>query len=262
MKTSSLIFRATLAIAAVAAPAIYGNRPLQAQDPAEEHPLVPALRLAESSREAVAELRDYDAAFAKRDVVNDQVFAHTLLMKFRAEPMSVYMRFYKPHEGREVIYVDGRNDGKLLAHETGIKSIVGTVALDPHGPQAMSESRHPITRVGMTNLVSGVIAQWQRETKYGECEVNYYPNAKLRAMECQVIEVKHPVPRRQFPFHMTRLFIDKKTNFPVRVEQYVYPAAPGQQPPLIEEYRYWNIRTNLGFSDVDFDPRNPRYAFN
>jgi hypothetical protein len=125
----------------------------------------------------------------------------------------------------------------------------------------MSESRHPITNMGLAGLVDGVIEQWEEETKYGEIEVKYYPNAKLRGMECKVIESSHPRPRRQFKFQMTRLYIDKATNLPVRVEQYGFPAAPGQKPPLIEEYTYWNIRTNVGLTDRDFDPENPSYGF-
>lgn len=246
-----------------AAAAVFALAPRAgAQDATAEHPLAPALRLAEASREALQSVKDYEAAFSKRDVVNGQVYAHTMRIKYREEPSSVYMQFYRPHEGREVIYVAGRNGGKLLAHETGLAGLVGTVALDPDSPQAMSESRRPITRIGMKKMLDGVIEQWQKELQYDECEVKYYPNAKLREMECQVIEVRHPVPRKHFPYHMGRLFIDKKTKFPVRLENYGYPTAKGQQPPLIEEYTYWNIRPNIGLTDADFDPRNPKYGFN
>lgn len=235
-----------------------------ASPPAEvpaSHPLAPALKVARECRKTAEKVKDFEAAFSKRDVVNEQVFAHTMLVKFRAEPFSVYLRFAGQHEGREVIYVDGRNDNKLLAHETGLARLVGTIALDPLSPQAMSESRHPITNMGLTNLAEGIIRQWEAEAQYGEIEVKYYPNAKLRGMDCKVIESSHPHPRRQFKFHKTRLFIDKATNLPVRVEQYGFPAATGEKPPLLEEYTYWNIRPNVGLTDRDFDPKNPKYGF-
>jgi hypothetical protein len=150
-----------------------------------------------------------------------------------------------------------------LAHETGLLAAVGTVALAPNSPRAMSESRHPITEFGLENLVNGAIAQWEREAQFaaGETEARFYPKAKLHNMECQVIETRHPVRRREFPFAMTRLYIDNKTQFPVRLEHYAFPARPGDAPPLIEEYTYYQILTTPGYTDQDFDPRNPNYQF-
>ena len=228
---------------------------------AETHPLEPALRIARECQESVEAVQDFEAAFSKRDVVKGAVHAHTMEVKLRMEPFSVYMKFAEPHEGREVIYVQGRNDDKLLVHETGLASLIGTITIDPLSPQAMSESRHPITNMGLKPLAAGVIKQWESELKYGEIDVKYYPNAKVRGIECKVIESSHPQPRRQFRFQKTRLFIDKATNLPVRVEQYGFPTTAGQKPPLLEEYTYWNVRANVGLTDKDFDPENPKYGF-
>ena len=40
---------------------------------------------------------------------------------------------------------------------------------------------------------------------------------------------------------MTRLYIDRNTNLPVRVEQYGFPKKPGQERPLIEEYTWTEL---------------------
>ena len=39
------------------------------------------------------------------------------------QPLSVYLNFFKPAtiKGREVIYVEGQNDGNIVAHEGGFK---------------------------------------------------------------------------------------------------------------------------------------------
>ena len=253
------------------APGIHSSASAQNAEPASkpeqaaaaDHPLTEALKLAKQSRESLKTVRDYGGRFFKRDLVNGQIHSHTTIVKFRAKPMSVYMRFEQPSPGREVIYVEGQNGGKLLAHEPGLLSVVGTVALLPNSPRAMSESRHPITEFGMEKLVSGAIAQWEKEAQFAasETEVKFYPKAKLDKMECQVIETKHPQPRRQFPFHMTRLYIDNKTQFPVRLEQYGFPTRPNEPPPLIEEYTYFQIQPNLGYTDLDFNPKNPNYKF-
>jgi hypothetical protein len=241
------------------------QNPVPASEPAAaDHPLTAVLKLAKESRDRLKTVEDYQCKFAKRDLVNGRVYSHSTLVKFRAKPLSVYMRFDQPNAGREVIYVEGQNGGKLLAHEAGLLGVVGTVALLPNSPRAMSESRHPITEFGMENLVNGAITQWEKEAQFAasETEARFYPKAKLDTMECQMIETRHPQRRRQFPFYMTRLYIDNKTLFPVRMEQYGYPSKPNDAPPLIEEYTFYQIQPNQGFTDQDFDPRNPNYNFN
>jgi len=227
----------------------------------KEHPLAPAIRIAKVSLQAAEAVQDYQAYFSSQELVGSKMMVHNAVLKVRHQPFSVYLGFRKPNEGREVLYVEGQNQNKLLAHDTGLKAIAGTVALDPNSKQAMSESRHPVTGVGIKNLVYQVIALWEAESKFGESNVKYYPNAKLGNMQCKVIENSHPYPRRQFKFHMTRLYIDKATNLPVRVEQYAFPRQQGGKPFLVEQYTYTSIKTNIGLDNVAFDTRNPNYKF-
>lgn len=230
-----------------------------AADP--QHPLAPALEHAYQAREALMQVADYEATFSKREVVGRRPTASKIRVKLREQPYSVYMQFDNPHKGREVIYVTGKNNGMLLAHEEGIRRVAGTVSLAPDSEDAMEDNRYPITMVGMRNLVSKVIEQWEAEMKYGEVDVKYYPNARLGETDCKVIETQHPQPRKQFKFQMTRLYIDKATGFPVRVEQWAFGETPQSKPTLAEEYTYTNIRANLGLTDRDFDQTNPNYAF-
>lgn len=230
----------------------------RAQD--AEHNLAPAIRIAKQSMKTAEELQDYSANFFKREVVGGQTIVHSMAVKMRQEPFSVYLRFHKPHDGREVIYVEGQNNGNLLAHETGIKSVVGTVSLSPNSKEALSESKHPITEMGIANLVKQLIKQWEFESKYGESEVKYYPNAKLGDRQVKVIESSHPTPRKQFPYHKTMLYIDKETNLPIRIEHYAFPVG-GQPAQRVEEFTYSNVQTNIGLTNTDFSTQNPNYGF-
>ena len=74
-------------------------------------------------------------------------------MKVRHEPFSVYMHFDEPHAGREVIFVEGRNNNNLLVHEAGFASLIGTLELEPTGSQAMAENRYPITKAGIQKMI-------------------------------------------------------------------------------------------------------------
>jgi hypothetical protein len=230
---------------------------------AREHPLKAAIRLAESSLKSLEPVKDYEATLTKRELVGNQIVEHAMLIRFREEPFSVYLRFVDANAGREVMYVEGQYQNKILAHEGpgSLKSLVGTVALSPESEEVRSESRHSITDIGLRNMLKIIIGRWEEESKYGECEVQYYPQAKLDQRECLVIECTHPRPRKQFKFHISRLFIDKETNLPVRSENYGYSLQPNARPPLLEEYTYSSLRTNVQLTDRDFDRNNPEYKF-
>ncbi len=228
----------------------------------EAHPLAPALKLAYESREALKDVVDYDATFSKRELINGKLKPQVCYVRIRKQPFSVYMKFIKPNEGREVIFVEGQNKNMLQGHETGVLSMIGTVSLPIDGPDAMAENRYPITMLGIHSLLDQVIKQWESEARYGEVEVNFYRNAKLgKDINVEVIESTHPKPRNQFRFHMTRLFLDKATRLPLRVEQYGFPQSGDQSPPLVEEYSYVSLRTNLGLKNIDFSVDNPQYKF-
>ena len=235
---------------------------LLAQEQSKQHPLVPALQMAKQSLAAISQVQDYEAKFTKREVIKNQLTNEQTLLRIRHQPFSVYMKFLSPAAGREVLYVNGKNKNQLLAREaSGLNALVGTVSLPVDSPMVMANTRHPITNAGMKKLIELIIKQWEIESKYGEIDVKYYPNAKLDKVACEVIQVTHPRPRKQFNFAMTRVFFDKATRFPVRVENYAFPAQPNQKPSLVEEYTYENIRVNLGLTDADFDRRNPKYSF-
>jgi len=227
----------------------------------ERHPLAPALKLARSSRKSLESVRDYQCLFIKRELLNGTLTTQTMEMKFREEPFSVYLKNHDPNPGREILFVKGQNDNKLLAHEgSGLKSLV-SVSLAIDAPMVRAENRHPITEIGMRNLIDKVIAQWEFEGQYGEATVQYFPDARIGGVSCPAIECMHPQPRRQFPFHLSRLYIDAQSNLPVRVENYAYPDAPGREPALVEEYTYVKVQTNVGLTNNDFSSKNPAYKF-
>tara|TARA_R110002072_G_scaffold238769_2_gene396275 strand:- start:164609 stop:165442 length:834 start_codon:yes stop_codon:yes gene_type:complete len=225
------------------------------------HPLAPGLRLAVESRRALDDVKDYTASFFKEEMVGKNRINHQLSLKVRETPFSAYLRYENPHKGREAIFVAGRNNDKMLAHGTGIEAIVGTLELDPSGDRALEESRYPITNIGMRNLLELTIAQWNSELNVPDVQVRYFPNAKVSDVECRVFESSYDTKHKGVKFHMTRLYVDKKTAFPVRVEQFDFPAKTGAKAPILEQYTYLNVQPNSGLTDSDFDVKNSAYDF-
>lgn len=228
---------------------------------AKEHPLEPAIRYTQKCLEKVNAMTGYEATFVKREIVGNSTVSHKMKMKVRHRPFSVYLYFENPHTGREVIYVDGQNNGKLVAHEAGLLSFAGAMELLPTESMAMSENRHPITKAGIANTLRIMIDQWQKEAKYGETEVKYFKDAPLDSMTCKVIESSHPEPRRQFNNHKVRLWIDNATGIPVRMQKFGFPRRPGDKPPIIEDYSFLNLKTDVRLTDADFDRNNKKYSF-
>ncbi len=229
-----------------------------------EHPLMPAIRWARQEIENIRRIEDYSAIMVKRERIGGELAEEEYaFVKIRHRPFSVYMRFLHPPNirGQEVIWVEGANNGKMWARGTGLKRVFGTVSLSPTSPLVMQNNRYPITDVGILRLVERIIEVAEHDAQYGECEVTYYPGAKINDRPCLCIQVVHPVPRTTFRFHIARVFVDEELRVPVRYESYDWPKQPGSSPLLLEQYTYLNIRLNNGFTDLDFDINNPEYGF-
>ena len=231
------------------------------------HPLEPALELA---RRGLANLEtnihDYSCTVVKRERIDGKLGEHEYMFaKIRHKPFSVYLYFLSPDgvKGQEVIYVDGQNDGNMLAHAgSGVRAMVGTVSLKPSSMLAMQGNRYAITEIGVENLARRLVEVAEHDLQFGECEVNFFPNAKVNGRVCTCVQVVHPVPRRNFRFHLARVFIDDELVIPIRYEAYDWPQEAGGQPVLLEEYTYMNVKINQGLTDQDFDPKNTAYKFN
>lgn len=224
-----------------------------------EHPLMPCLRVAREALDHIdRDIHDYSCKFTKVERIDGKLTdPQYIFMKTRNKPFSVYMYFLKPHQGREVLYVDGQNDGNLVALEAGWKRPFGKVKLDPNGSMAMSGQKYPITRAGIRNLTAELIEIAEADTKFGECEVKNYPDVKIDGRPVTMVEAKHPVPRREFKYHIARIYIDNEYRIPVAYEAYLWPTKPDGEPELEERFIYTNLKLNNGFTDQDFSPENP-----
>lgn len=260
-------------LASISGPHLPATEPTVSPTAVVPHPLDAALEMAHSGLDHIQEsVFDYTATMVKRERLNGKLGDHEFMsVKIRNErevggkpvPFSIYMKFLKPKsvEGREVIWVRGQNEGKILAHETGMIAGFKTFHLDPTGWLAMQNNRHPIYEAGMENLVLKLIEKAERDRAAGQCKVEYRKGAKINGRACTMISVTHDEQKHPYEFHNAQVFIDDELNVPIRYASYDWPAAPGEKPLLIEEYTYVNVKLNVGLTDKDFDPANSEYNF-
>lgn len=239
------------------------------------HPLDRALDIARKSLlKSRREVRDYTTLLVKREQIDGVVGENTYMnLKVRnrkvvdgriTTPFSVYVQFLKPAaiKGRECIYVEGRNDGKITAHEGGFKGrFLPTVNIPPTGMLAMSGQRYPITDIGLENLLIKLNERGGRARKTPDVQCTFRNNARVRDRACTVIEVIQPTPAPDREFHKAQIFLDNATQLPIRYAAYDYPRSPGGKGPIIEEYTYLNLELNVGLTDADFDANNSEYGF-
>jgi Protein of unknown function (DUF1571) len=238
------------------------------------HPLDPAIDLATKTLEQLrANIHDYTTVLVKREQINGELTDYEYMFaKVRNRkvvnnqvqvPFSVYLAFLKPSsvKGREVLFIENQNEGKLLAHEGGFKRALGTHSLEPTGFLAMNGQRYPLTDIGLENLVIKLIERGERDRKNGLCEVEFLPGAKVDKRPCTVLQVKHPDQKPCYDFHLAQVFIDDEYKIPVRYIAYNWPKDGSTNLDVIEEYTYQNLKLNVGLSDSDFDVANNAYSF-
>ena len=141
--------------------------------------------------------------------------------------------------------------------EAGFKRHLGKLNLDPNGMVAMRGQKHPITEVGMRNLTAKLIAGKTAEMQFVECNVTSNPNTKIGNRPTTMIQIEHPVPRKEFATHISRIFLDNELRVPIHYDAFLWPEAPGQTPPLDASYTYANLKLNVGLAARDFDANNP-----
>ena len=228
-----------------------------------QSPIARALRAIDECQARYEKVRDYVCTFSKRERIDGHLTTpHVMDMKARTRPRSVYFRFRQPAAGREAIYIEGRHDGKVLAHDVGLgRLIAGTLRLDPTGQRAMADCRHPITQAGIGPLLDTVEARWTAELDASESRVEFREGQRVGARPCTRIEVTHPTHNPDFMFYRVRLYIDRELGLPIRFEAYDWPNRSGAAPDLVEEYTYSDLRLNVGLGERDFDVSNEEYAF-
>lgn len=234
--------------------------PIDLTQQAGEHPLMPALRVAQQSLQTIdTRIRDYNAIMVKQERIDGELAdKEVAFIKVRHQPFSVYMYFLGELKGREVLYKDNPDGtkGKLLARDCGWKKRFGAVELDPEGHMAMKGQKYPIMKLGIRELTKELITVASQDVQFQECDVRH-GQGQMEGRAITWLEAVHPTPRANFRFYKAQVFIDNELRIPVRYNAYTWPKTPGGEPVLEESYTYLKLNVNNGYTDADFDKENP-----
>jgi hypothetical protein len=226
------------------------------------HDLHDCIALVEESQSALRNVNDYTALFTKTERINGRLRKQVMDMKLREDPFSIYLLYEsKKERGRQAVYVQGCFDNTLVVRDVGLRAALGTMHLGLKNPLVTCENRYPVTDLGIANLVDISFNIWQRESKVPgvQAVVSIAPNSRHGDRECCEVMVTHQHRDPQIEYQKSHLFFDNQTKLPIHVERYGWAAHEGEEPPLMEEYDYANVKLNVGLADADFDPAH--YGF-
>ncbi len=221
------------------------------------------LAIVEDASRRIDRVEGYTATFKKTERMNGTLGPEqTLAMKVRQRPFAIYFKFLAPKAGKEVVYAEGHHDNKVIAHNGDwTRRLVPRLAIDPHGPTALAENRHPITDAGLANLARKLVAFRKLDIEDADAvtvlERIESPEGKpwLRSVHLH----SHQNPAR--PFARVEVLYDPETLYPLQISSYDWPV-PGQVGDLLaERYIYQNLAVDPSLTALDFDPANPKYEF-
>ena len=225
-----------------------------------------------AGRDQFSRVSGYTATLIKQERVGSYLLDEVSFgIKVRHQPFSVYMKWQSGDDaGKEVLYVDGSNDGQLLVRLGGLKGrILPTFKVDPFGSVALNQSRYPITKLGILALADTLIERRElemREQIVPRAEQRQDADCEGRPCSVYVFEVsdaqRSPVYRKSIQY------IDRQWNVPLRVANYTWPEPEQHlegpaldEATLIEYYMYSEIVADARLTDVDFDRSNAEYHF-
>jgi hypothetical protein len=242
--------------------------------PPHPHPLTPVMELAQESLLFLKTgVRDYSCRIVKQERIDGQLkpmefmdakVRHSIIRNGQiVQRASLYLHFLGPEDvhDREVLWVEGNNNGRMVVRRGGTRFEYLTLDLDPAGDAALQYSRYPVSESGILNMITKLIDVGTHDLQYGECSVQIFENVKVDGRLCKCVQVVHPHRRSVFLFHIVRIFILNDSPVPVRYEAYDWPDKDSAEPPLIEQYTFQNIQLNIGFSDAEFTRNYSHYKF-
>jgi Protein of unknown function (DUF1571) len=198
-------------------------------------------------------IQGYSCILHKQERINGELQPSEDIELFvRAQPFSVFMHWLRGQRlADSALYVEGQNDGKMLAHPAGLAgALVKVVARDPNGPDAKQSGRYPITDAGLKNGLLRTYKTWKEAQEEGTLHVDYLGVRKVRESNdrlCYTLRRKYEKPAEDGTDEVT-VYIDKDNWFQIR------SVIRDKEGRLIGDYIFRNIELNPKFKPNQFEP--------
>lgn len=206
---------------------------------------------------AYARVQGYTARFVRQEVVGDALREREeALLKFQ-RPGRIYLRWIAGSTaGREILFVPGRNDNRMLVREPGFFTGLATIVMAPDSARVLEESRHPVTDIGIGRLIDLILDNARRASAAGDLTVRDQGTAMGPDGPERRVEAVLPRERgKGYYCYRLALAISTGSGLPVRAVIYDWNDR------MVADYAYRELRLNPGLTGADFDATNSEYGF-
>jgi outer membrane lipoprotein-sorting protein len=196
---------------------------------------------------AYARVADYVCLYEKIERAVSKGEEQKIRLSFR-KPFDVRMDWLdkQDHLTQTAVYRQGFNDGKVLARDNGfLGSLAGTLRLDPNESLALSDSRHPITEIG----IGKIIERAQHDAANPGIASHFVSEELLNgrsAYKFEFIATGNEAVGGTADARRALLWIDRELKLPVKLELYDSGSV------LLELHSFKGMRINQHLADKNF----------
>ena len=193
--------------------------------------------------------RDFHCLLFRTEMIGDTLKPQEEIDFYdRFDPQSLRLEWVgDQYKGRQLIYVAGANDNKILVRPEGVLSITGkTLRFSLDSWIVRMYGRYPPDVAGYNNLVKKIVDIYGRARKLNLGSVKAAPPVEESGHKVQCFEVRLEPKLLDVDVSKMVLWFDLSSYLPVHT---VFYDASGR---LVEDYGWRDIQLNVGLTDDDF----------
>jgi len=215
---------------------------------------VDALKIILSMKDAYKKVDSYTAVMVKGEpALTKELVPQKIRVKFQ-RPFKVYMKWVEePYCGRELIYVEGENDGNFIVKPDGIIGFVIRLLRLPSTFKS-DESRYTVRDFGVGNLIDGIVDITMDAKRNDDLDLRCKGIVSRNGRDAYLIE--RLLPKKScYRNQRLVLYVDTQTLLPFEVYAY------GPDGKLSEFCIYQGFELNPQLTAEDFSTDNREYGF-
>ena len=195
-------------------------------------------------------IRNYSGTFIKQERIKGELGpVQVIAFKFIQKPFSLFMEWKENPLGTDrLLYVEGRNDDKMLVHPTGLLKWLKCLKLGPNGKQAKKSTLRPCEKFGFRRNMLEALKVYRLAKKNGELTIKSSGAKTIDGREYLILERILP-EKKGYPTARLVVRLDMEYILPVQITCY------DRQGDLISRYAFCDLKFNTNLTDRDFRPK-------
>lgn len=194
-------------------------------------------------------IQDYTGIFHKQEQIHGKLGKKQIIQfKFKDSPYSLLMSWKKNPAGADkLLYVEGKYDGEIIVHPTGLMKWMKSVRRDPAGKEALRSSQNPCYWFGSYRTMKRMLQTYELAAKQGELKADFLGEMTVDGRPCLLME--RITPQKQgYSYARLKWAFDPEYLVPTWLKAWDWKGN------LYFEYTLKDLKYNVGLTDKEFTP--------